>query len=85
MARGYSGVLACVALCLAITRGLVIGLSSNEILTQCLWFFFAFAIVGYIIGFTAERVVAESLETKFRDEVQALHAKLNSQPSQSTE
>lgn len=85
MARAYSGVLAAVALSLAITRGLVMGMMPNEILTQCLWFFILFAFVGYCIGFIAERVVTESLETQFRDDVAALHAKVNSRQSEPTE
>lgn len=85
MARAYCGVLAAVAVSLAITRGLVTGMMPNEILTQCLWFFFVFALVGYCIGYIAERVVTESLETQFRDEVAALQAKVNSQPSETTE
>lgn len=85
MARAYSGVLAAVAVCLAITRGLVLGMMPNEILTQVLLFFFVFALVGYCIGFIAERVVTESLETQFRSDLAALKAKVNQAPSESKE
>lgn len=78
MARAYSGVLAAVALSLAITRGLVLGMMPNEILVQCLWFFVVFAFIGYCIGFVAERIVTESLENQFRGEVASLHAKVDS-------
>ncbi len=75
MARAYSGVLAAVALSLAITRGLVLGMMPNEILTQCLVFFFVFAIIGYCIGAIAEKVVSESVETHFRREMSAFQAR----------
>jgi hypothetical protein len=85
MARAYSGVLATVAVSLAITRGLVLGMMPNEILTQCLMFFFLFAMIGYFIGYVAERAVTESLETRFRTEVAALHAKVEAKQSESSE
>jgi hypothetical protein len=85
MARAYAGILAAVALSLAITRGLVLGLMPNEILTQCLLFFFVFAIVGYCIGFIAERVVTESLESQYRDDLAALQAKVNAPQTEPSE
>jgi hypothetical protein len=85
MARAYSGILAAVAVALAITRGLVLGMMPNEILVQCLGFFFLFAVLGYCIGYVAERVVTDSLETQYRAEVTALHAKANSAASKTTE
>jgi hypothetical protein len=75
MARAYSGVLAAVALSLAITRGLVLGMSANEVLIQCLWFFFVFALVGYFIGTVAEKIVRESVESRFREEIAAVEAR----------
>lgn len=74
MARAYSAVLAAVALSLAITRGLVLQMPANEILAQCLGFFFAFALVGYFIGTVAEKIVCESLENRFRHDVAAIEA-----------
>lgn len=85
MARAYSGILAAVAVSLAITRGLVMGMMPNEILVQSLWFFFVFAFIGYCIGFIAERVVTDSLETQYRSEVAALHAKANSAHTETSE
>ncbi len=85
MARAYSGILAAVAVSLAITRGLVLGMMPNEILVQCLWYFFLFAFIGYCIGFVAERVVTESLETQYRSEVAGLHAKVNSTQPETSE
>lgn len=85
MARAYSGILAAVAVSLAITRGLVLGMMPNEILVQSLWFFFLFAAIGYCIGFVAERVVTESLENQYRSEVTALHAKVKTAQSDSSE
>ncbi|MBX3422923.1 MAG: hypothetical protein KF752_15320 [Pirellulaceae bacterium] len=80
MARAYSGVLSAVALSLAITRGLVLGMPPNEILTQSLLFFFVFAGIGLVIGYTADRVVAESVETRFRQEIASLETRAASRP-----
>jgi thiosulfate reductase cytochrome b subunit len=79
MARAYSGVLGAVALSLAITRGLVLGLHPNEILSQSLVVFFGFAFIGYWIGFTAEKTVCDSVENRFRREMAGLHSAAASQ------
>jgi hypothetical protein len=83
MARAYAGVLAAVAISLAITRGLVLGMLPQEILVQCLWFFFVFAIIGFAIGAIAEKVVTESLESRFRSDMLAFRSR-TSQPSPET-
>lgn len=85
MARAYSAILATVALSLAITRGLVLGKMHNEILVQCLWFFVGFAFIGYVIGYIAEKVVTESLESRFRSKMSALHAQASQQQKESSE
>lgn len=74
MARAYSGVLGVIALSLTITRGLVLGMLPNEILSQCLVVFFAFAFMGYWIGFMAEKTVSESVENRFRSEMASLQS-----------
>jgi hypothetical protein len=85
MARAYSAVLAAVALSLAITRGLVLGMQPNEILTQCLGFFFVFGLVGFFIGTVAEKIVCESLENRFRGEVAAMEARTNLEQGEAPE
>lgn len=85
MARAYAGVLAAVAISLAITRGLVLGMAPNEILVQSFWFFLVFAFIGFFIGFIAEKVVTESIETRFRSKMSALHASVDQQPGSTTE
>lgn len=82
MAKAYSGVLAVVALSLAITRGLVLGLLADEILVQCLGFLLLFAFIGYAIGYMADSVVQNSVETRFREEMAALHARNATDDSQ---
>lgn len=79
MARAYSGVLGAVALSLAITRGLVLGMLPNEVLSQCLVVFFLFAFIGYWIGFAAETTVCESVENRFRSEMARLQSAAASQ------
>ena len=85
MVRAYAGVLSAVAISLAITRGLVQGMTTNEILVQSLWFFIVFAFIGYAIGYIAEKVVTESVESRFRNKMSALHASVGQQQSTSTE
>ena len=69
MARAYSVVLGIVALCLSMTRGLVLGLLPNEILSQSLVVFGGFVLMGYWIGFVADKTVSESVENRFRSEM----------------
>ena len=73
MARAYSGVFGSIALCLAISRGLLLGLPPDECLSQGLVVFLVFASLGYCIGFVANRTVCESVENRFRDEMAKLH------------
>ena len=74
MARAYSGVLGSLALCLVIARGLVLGLPPNDCLTQSLAVFVVFAVIGFCIGYMADRTVCESVENRFREEMASLHA-----------
>ncbi len=74
MARAYSGVLGAMALSLVILRGLMLGMLPNEILSQGLVVFFAFAIIGYAIGFLADKTVCESVENRFRSEMARLQS-----------
>jgi hypothetical protein len=69
-------------LALAITRGVVLGMMPNEVLIQCLWFFAVFAAIGYAIGSIAQRIVAESVEQRYRQELAAFQDKITkiSQP-----
>jgi hypothetical protein len=85
MARAYSAILAAVALSLAITRGLVLGMQPNEILMQCLGFFFVFGLVGFFIGTVAEKIVCDSLESKFRGEVAAMEARAKLEQAEAAE
>ncbi len=80
MARAYSGVLGSLALCLVISRGLLLGLPPVDCLTNGLVVFFGFAGIGYCIGYVAERTVCESVENRFRDEMAKLQAAAASEP-----
>ncbi len=74
MARAYSGVLAVMATVFVIVRGLLIGMLADEILGLCLVVFFAFAVIGYVIGMIADRTVCESVENRFRHEIARMQA-----------
>lgn len=85
MARAYSSVLGCMALSLAIMRGVFIGQPPDEILTQALFVLFTFICVGFCIGYAAEKTVYESVEKRFREEMARLsdtNAKRGSETSE---
>ena len=69
MARAYSGVLGCSAMCLVIVRGLVLDLETNHILTTGLVVFSAFALLGYCIGYAIQQAKREFSENCFDDEM----------------
>lgn len=85
MARAYSGVLAVIALCLVISRGLLLGLTPDEVLTHGLVVFFIFALIGFGIGYMAEQTVCESVENRFREEMASLNSAAASNISESSE
>lgn len=85
MARAYSGVLGTIALSLTITRGLVVGMLPNDILTQSLVVFLAFSLLGFWIGYMAEQTVNESVENRFRDEMASLHSAAAAGDSETSE
>ena len=74
MARAYSGVLGAMAMIFVILRGLLFGMLADEILGMCLVVFTIFAVVGYVIGWIADRTVCESVENRFRGEIARLQA-----------
>ena len=57
----------------------------NEILVQSLWFFCLFAFIGYCIGYVAEHLVKESVESRFRNDLAAMQARATVDPSESSE
>lgn len=85
MARAYSGVLGTIALSFVIARGLVLGTSPDDILSQCLVVFAAFALLGYCIGYLAEQTISESVENRFRSEMARIHTAAASKDSETSE
>ncbi len=78
MARAYSAVLGSIALIIVILRGLLASVWPDEILSGALAAFAAFAVVGYCIGYFAERTVCDSVEFRFRKEMARLQSTVNS-------
>lgn len=72
MARAYSGVLGAIAVSFSIVRGLLNGSLPDDILKQCLVMFPLFAAVGFLIGYTAQKTIRESVENRFRSEMASL-------------
>ncbi|MCA9192744.1 MAG: hypothetical protein KDB03_13305 [Planctomycetales bacterium] len=82
MARAYSGVLGSIALSLVICRGIFTSSFPEQILSQGLWIFFGFSVIGYCIGFLADQTVCESVENRFRTEMGRLRTKAEKQESE---
>ncbi len=74
MARAYSGVLGTVALTVVIVRGILARMLPDEVLTEALTAFAVFAVVGYCIGYFADRTVCDSVEIRFRKEMARLQS-----------
>lgn len=85
MARAFSGVLGSIAMCLVIVHGLLSDSLPDEILSQCLVVFFAFGLIGFCIGYLAEKTISESVENRFRNEMARLHSAAAESNSESLE
>ncbi len=85
MARAFSGVLGALALCLVLVRGLVTGTPANEVLAHGLVVFLAFSVLGFLIGWMADRTVRESVENRFRMEVARLQSAAAGKQSEGSE
>jgi hypothetical protein len=61
VARDYAGVLGLVAFAIAMARGVIRSAGVNATMWQASITMFAFALVGYIVGAMADRIVEESV------------------------
>lgn len=66
MGRAYAGILGPLSFGTIIARGLLDGGNVESALMLASLALFAFAAVGYVVGITAERIVAEAIEARFQ-------------------
>jgi len=71
MGRTYAGILGPLAFAVVVTRGLVEQESVNGTLYHAAAALFAFAAIGYVIGFLAERTIIEAIDARFHAQLQA--------------
>lgn len=72
MGRTYSASLACLALASSIVHGWLYANPPEDVLIRGIVMLFVFAIVGWVIGHTAELVVRQSMEKNYRLRVEEL-------------
>ncbi len=70
MAKSYAACLGAIALLVSSLRGAVLFQSPMEILPMALGLCMGFTLLGWFIGATADYMIRQSLETKFRQTVQ---------------
>ena len=70
MARNYAVCLGAIALLIGSLRGAALAHSPAEVLPTALAMCIAFTCLGWVIGATADYLIRQSLEAKFRQTVQ---------------
>ena len=75
MARTYAGILGPLAMLTAIVRGLIHGGGATSIVVEAWCFLLAFAAVGCVAGWIAERAVDEAVSVRLRDDMAERTAK----------
>jgi hypothetical protein len=71
VARTYAGILGSLAFGIIVARTLLDNGSAEAAMRQAPWVLSAFAIVGYGIGWIAERTIVEAIETRFRAQLRS--------------
>ena len=71
MGRTYAGILGPVSFGIVVARSLIGGDSVESTLYAAPLALFAFAAIGYVIGFIADRTIVEAIETQFHTRLQA--------------
>ena len=71
MARSYAGILGPLALVISLLHGLLRGGSSDSVLWTGWWNLLVFAAVGGVVGWLAERIVADAVHGRIAAELAA--------------
>ena len=70
MGRVYAGILGPISFGVVVARSLIDGDSVDTALYAAPLALFAFAAIGYVIGFIAERTIVEAVEAQFHAQLQ---------------
>ena len=71
MPRSYAGIFGTLAFGVVTARSIFTDRGADSVLTTALGALCAFAAVGYIIGWIAERTLVEAIETRLQNQLQA--------------
>jgi hypothetical protein len=71
VARTYAGILGPLALVISLARGLLGGGSTDSVLWAGWWNLLVFTAVGGVIGWLAERIVADAVQGRIAAELAA--------------
>ena len=71
MAHTYAGILGPLAFLTALARGMMHGGGTESVLFGAWCCLLAFSVVGYVIGWVAERIVADSVHGRIAAELAA--------------
>lgn len=71
MGRAYAGILGPIAFVTVVARAVIGGGNAQNALLSAMVALFAFAVIGYVVGMVAERVVVEGVEARIRHQWQA--------------
>ena len=71
VARSYAGILGLLALVVSLVHGLLAGGGTDAILWTAWYQFLAFAVLGAVIGWIADRVVQDSVQGRIAAEVES--------------
>ena len=81
MAHTYAGILGPIAFLTSVARGVVDGGSAESVLFIAWCSLLVFSVVGYVVGWIAERAVVESVRGRIEAEVAAEKAGEGSKPA----
>ena len=70
MARAYAARLGCIAFVFGLMRHVLNGAHIDQAIASSLGFLLVFAVLGYVIGATAEGLIRQSVETNYRNSVE---------------
>ncbi|AMV34279.1 hypothetical protein VN12_19295 [Pirellula sp. SH-Sr6A] len=72
MGRSYAACLGCLALASCIGYGLLMSAPAEDILVRGISMLFVFAVIGWVVGKTAETIVRQSIEWNYRATIERL-------------
>ena len=74
MGRAYAGILGSIAFAVVVAHSFIHGQSVTIALYAAMTALFAFAAVGLVIGWIADRTIVEAIEARFHAQLKADHS-----------